>query len=224
MTASTITTAGAYCGHSSTHPLPQRAGTWETRPYNNDNIRGGTRAASKQRQDNKRGDNQDRRVMETEQTLSREELQILHKLQARDREVRSHEQAHIAAGGQYVRSGASFQYEIGPDGKRYAVAGEVSIDVSEEKDPRATIRKMNIVRRAALAPVHPSSKDRAVAAQAQIKAARAAAELAEPKDQAGQQDQVTGRNTGLNPTENQSPSQTPDLSALPAGSLVNTYA
>ncbi len=115
--------------------------------------------------------------------LTREEIQKVLDLQKRDREVHAHEQAHIAAGGQYVRSGASYKYETGPDGKKYAVAGEVSIDTSEEKDPKATIRKMETVRRAALAPAHPSSKDRAVAAEAQIKEQRAAAELVKAQNQ-----------------------------------------
>lgn len=99
--------------------------------------------------------------------LSQEELQAISKLQARDKEVKAHEQAHIAAGGQYVRGGAHFEYQTGPDGEKYAVGGEVSIDVSKESgDPQATIAKMQVVIRAALAPANPSSQDRAVAAQA----------------------------------------------------------
>jgi hypothetical protein len=98
---------------------------------------------------------------------TREEQERIVKLQARDREVKAHEQAHIAAGGQYVRGGASFDYETGPDGEKYAVGGEVSIDVSKESgDPGATIAKMQVVIRAALAPANPSSQDRSVAAQA----------------------------------------------------------
>jgi hypothetical protein len=99
--------------------------------------------------------------------LSQEELQKISKLQARDKEVKAHEQAHIAAGGQYVRGGAHFEYQTGPDGEKYAVGGEVSIDVSKESgDPKATITKMQVVIRAALAPANPSSQDRSVAAQA----------------------------------------------------------
>jgi hypothetical protein len=48
----------------------------------------------------------------------------------------------------------------------YAVGGEVKIDISPESTPEATIRKMQQVRKAALAPAQPSSTDRAVAAQA----------------------------------------------------------
>ncbi len=91
----------------------------------------------------------------------------LQQLKAVDREVRAHELAHIAVGGRYVISGANFQYERGPDGRNYAVAGEVSIDTSEVPgDPQATLTKAQIILRAALAPANPSAQDRAVAARA----------------------------------------------------------
>jgi hypothetical protein len=99
--------------------------------------------------------------------LSLKEVQELSKLKQRDREVRAHEQAHISAGGQYVRSGARFEYEEGPDGKKYAVGGEVSIDTSKiPGDPEATARKMQVIRRAAMVPASPSGQDRRVAAKA----------------------------------------------------------
>ena len=83
--------------------------------------------------------------------LSFEEIQELSKLKQRDREVKAHEQAHISAGGQYVRSGARYEYEKGPDGRNYAVGGEVSIDTSKVPgDPEATARKMQVIRRAAM--------------------------------------------------------------------------
>ena len=79
--------------------------------------------------------------------------------------MRAHERAHQTAGGP-LTGAATLQTVRGPDGKLYAVGGEVSIDVSPEGDPRSTIRKMEIVIRAALAPSNPSGQDRAVAAQA----------------------------------------------------------
>ncbi len=110
--------------------------------------------------------------------LSSEEQSRVRELKARDREVRAHEQAHVSAGGQHVRGGAHYSYEVGPDGKRYAVGGEVSIDTSEEGTPEATIRKAQVVRRAALAPAEPSGSDRAIAAQASRMEAEARGELA----------------------------------------------
>lgn len=99
--------------------------------------------------------------------LNLEELRELTELKQRDIEVKAHEQAHIAAGGMYVRSGAHYEYEEGSDGRKYAVGGEVRIDTSKVPgNPEATIRKMQVVRSAALAPVEPSAQDRNVAAEA----------------------------------------------------------
>ncbi|HMK44032.1 MAG TPA: putative metalloprotease CJM1_0395 family protein [Dissulfurispiraceae bacterium] len=91
--------------------------------------------------------------------------QEIERLQRIDREVRAHEQAHRAAGGQYAGA-AHFEFQRGPDGNLYAVSGEVPIDASREKDPDATIAKMGAVRAAALAPAHPSGQDVQVAAEA----------------------------------------------------------
>lgn len=112
------------------------------------------------------------------QELTAEERAQIEKLKARDAEVRAHEQAHLAAIGSYKRGGATYTYETGPDGKRYAVGGEVPIDASPGKTPQETIQKARTIQRAALAPANPSSTDRAVAAQAAQMAAQAQAELA----------------------------------------------
>lgn len=112
--------------------------------------------------------------------LSAQEQTVVRRLQARDREVRAHEQAHVAAGGQHA-GGASYSYETGPDGKRYAVGGEVPIDTSEEATPGATIQKARIVRKAALAPAKPSATDRQVASKATAMEQKARQELQEEK-------------------------------------------
>lgn len=110
--------------------------------------------------------------------LTAEELKQLSQLKSRDREVRSHEQAHLSVAGQYARGGASFTLEKGPDGNSYAVGGEVPIDIGTESEPEATIQKMQVVRRAALAPADPSSADRQIAADASAKELRARQEIA----------------------------------------------
>lgn len=99
-------------------------------------------------------------------------------LAARDMEVRAHEQAHAAVGG--VHAGAPvYEFTKGPNGVRYAVSGHVNIDVGEVPgDPAATLKKMETVARAALAPAQPSAADRAVAAKANAQAAQARAEMA----------------------------------------------
>jgi hypothetical protein len=86
--------------------------------------------------------------------------------------------AHVAAGGRYITSGANFSYKRGPDGQRYAVAGEVGIDTSPiPGDPEATLRKMRQVKAAALAPANPSSQDLRVASKATSSASKALADL-----------------------------------------------
>ncbi|WP_455204317.1 putative metalloprotease CJM1_0395 family protein [Kaarinaea lacus] len=111
------------------------------------------------------------------ETLSKEEKQQAEELAARDREVRAHEAAHQAAGGN-LAGAASFSYTTGPDGKRYATGGEVSIDTSEVAgDPQATVIKANRIRAAALAPAEPSAQDQRVAAQAAQMATEARAQM-----------------------------------------------
>jgi len=118
-------------------------------------------------------------------TLSPEAEQQVQKLRERDREVRAHEQAHIAAGGRHVSGGASFSYQIGPDGRQYAVGGSVQIDTSPVPgDPEATEEKARAVRRAALAPAGPSATDQAVAAKASAMESRARTEQTEQAEDA----------------------------------------
>lgn len=107
-------------------------------------------------------------------------------LAARDREVRAHEQAHMAAGGALITSGPSYTYQTGPDQRRYAVGGEVGIDTSPVRgDPEATLDKARRIRAAALAPADPSSQDIQVAARASQMEQTARAELVrQQRDQA----------------------------------------
>jgi hypothetical protein len=97
--------------------------------------------------------------------LTPDEENVVEELRARDAEVRSHEAAHMAAGGG-LTGGMSLSYQVGPDGKRYAVGGEVSIDASPGNTPEETVLKAQRIRAAALAPAEPSAQDRAVAARA----------------------------------------------------------
>lgn len=99
-------------------------------------------------------------------TLSPEDEALVEQLQKRDREVRLHEQAHQTAGGRYAGS-ANYEYQRGPDGKNYAVSGEVSVDVGPTDDPQETLQKARQVRAAALAPAQPSAQDRRVAMEAE---------------------------------------------------------
>lgn len=128
---------------------------------------------------------------------------MVDRLRKRDREVRAHEAAHQAAGGAYAGS-ATFSYQTGPDGQQYAVGGEVPIDLSPVPgDPEATIRKMQQIRAAALAPASPSGADRQVAAKAAQIAAEAQAELAQ---------QASSRFGG----EGQADAESPEMTAIAA--------
>ena len=134
---------------------------------------------------------------------------MVRQMQARDREVRAHEQAHLAAGGQHA-GGASYSYEMGPDGKRYAVGGEVPIDTSEEATPQATIQKARTVRKAALAPAKPSAADRQVASKATAMEQKARQELQEEKQaQAELAAQDQAQQHGIADISSQTPSGLP---------------
>ena len=110
--------------------------------------------------------------------LTPEQEEQVKELSDRDREVRAHEQAHLAAAGPHARGGPTYTFQTGPDGRNYAIGGEVQIDTSPvDGDPEATIQKAQIVRAAALAPAEPSAQDRRVAAAATKMEQAAAAEL-----------------------------------------------
>jgi hypothetical protein len=110
--------------------------------------------------------------------LSEEDQRQVDELAKTDREVRQHEQAHMAAGGALVTSSASYEYETGPDGKRYAVGGEVGISLAEGRTPEETVQRARQIRAAALAPADPSPQDRSIAAAAGQMEMRAMQEIA----------------------------------------------
>lgn len=94
--------------------------------------------------------------------------------------MRAHEAAHKNAAGSHARGNAQFEFETGPDARRYAVGGEVAIDTAKvDGDPQATIQKAQTIRRAATAPAEPSGQDFAVAAKATRMESEARRELAE---------------------------------------------
>ncbi len=125
--------------------------------------------------------------------LPKEDKQQLQKLQQTDREVRAHEQAHLSMASGIAQGGPSFSFVTGPDGKRYAVGGDVQIDVSEvADDPEATIKKAEQIKKAALAPASPSAQDQRVAASATAMMSKAQAEILKknsPADEGNQSGQ-----------------------------------
>ncbi|MCB1173794.1 MAG: hypothetical protein KDK39_09525 [Leptospiraceae bacterium] len=94
---------------------------------------------------------------------SRAEKEILNELQQKDREVRQHEQQHMLAAGSLAKGPPRFEYQIGPDGKPYAIGGRVAIDTSmDTSDPELARRKQAQIRNAAMAPGDPSIQDQLV--------------------------------------------------------------
>jgi hypothetical protein len=152
--------------------------------------------------------------------LSAADRRRVEELKSTDRAVRAHETAHMAAGGNLVTSGASYSYETGPDGQRYAVAGEVGIDTSKGRTPEETLARAAQIRAAALAPADPSSQDRAVAAAAAQMATEARAEIARANMETGSADtsQKSDENRGF------SFEQAIERSLSPNGQGVNIYA
>ncbi|MEP4030176.1 putative metalloprotease CJM1_0395 family protein [Roseibium polysiphoniae] len=124
--------------------------------------------------------------------LTEAEEKQVEELKQRDREVRAHEQAHARVGGPYAGA-PTYTFQQGPDGGRYAIGGEVQIDTSVERTAEATIRKMQIVIRAATAPAEPSSQDLKVAQQARSQLAAAQAEArAEAAEELSGDDEASG--------------------------------
>ncbi|MDT3662260.1 MAG: putative metalloprotease CJM1_0395 family protein [Anaerobiospirillum sp.] len=136
--------------------------------------------------------------------LTEEEQAEVEEMKDRDAEVRTHENAHKSAGGQYAAA-PSYTYETGPDGKRYITDGEVSIDIGEESDPQDTITKMQVVKRAALAPAQPSAQDRQVYAEASQKEAQARQELNEQKQEEAQGGSESKGQSGTNGAQGTNP-------------------
>ncbi|MDR1650134.1 MAG: hypothetical protein LBR71_07715 [Synergistaceae bacterium] len=119
------------------------------------------------------------------------ENDAIRELKQIEREVISHEAAHQAAGGRFAGA-VSYSYTRGPDGHAYITGGEVPIHVPPSSDPEQTVRDMEQVQRAAMAPASPSGQDRAVAAQAAAAAAQARQQINASRG-AGSKGQVTSQ-------------------------------
>jgi hypothetical protein len=160
-----------------------------------------------------------------EDNLDPEQKKEVENLKKRDQEVKAHEQAHLAAGSGVVMGGANYEYQRGPDGKMYAVGGEVKIDTSRENSPARTISKMQQVKRAALAPAQPSAQDRSVAAQAAQIEADARSELAKETTEAVKDkdasDPFTGQASGSAPTGDTSPTASAAANPASRGATIN---
>lgn len=96
--------------------------------------------------------------------LTPREEKLVQQLERIDKDVHEHELQHYLAAQPYSRAPEYFEV-TGPDGRRFAVSGITAFDASPiAGDTEATIRKLDSLVRAALAPREPSEEDRRVAA------------------------------------------------------------
>lgn len=205
-------------------PLDKPVEQTTTRPV--DNPKSADAATNKPQQDADKARNEEKHAhhqdtantKRPEAELSEEEKAELEKLRARDREVRAHEAAHKAAAGSHARGSVQFTFDEGPDGRRYAVGGEVSIDTSKVSgDPEATIRKAQAIQRAANAPAQPSGQDRSVASKAsqmEIEARRELVESAKTASKDGHAEPASPANR----------IQNANAEAAPVGELIDVTA
>ena len=159
-----------------------------------------TAASEQSRRNGQTSSQGDDASSEEEKKKAQQEEKVVQDLKKRDAEVRTHEQAHKTAGGQYAGSPA-FEMTKGPDGQSYATGGHVNIDVSAiPDDPQATLNKMMQIKSAALAPAEPSAQDLKVAAKADMVAAAARSELSQSATPATDSSETT--KTAANTTQN----------------------
>ena len=125
----------------------------------------------------------------SKEKLSPDEERLVRDLQSRDSEVRAHEAAHQAAGGG-MTGAASYTYQQGPDGKMYAIGGEVSITMKSGSTPEETIANARQIAAAAMAAGNPSPQDYAVASSARVMEMKAQQQLTRE-----QQEELLGQDT-----------------------------
>lgn len=116
---------------------------------------------------------------QAKEELTTQEKQELAKLKITDAEVKRHENAHKAMAAGLQTSGPNYEYETGPDGKKYAVAGDVNISYQKSSDPEVNLKNAQKLKAAALAPADPSAQDRSVARKADMEIAKAKQEILE---------------------------------------------
>lgn len=134
--------------------------------------------------------------------LSQQEQQEVMELKMTDAEVRAHEHAHKAAAAGLKTTGPNYEYETGPDGKKYAVAGDVNVSYAKSSDPEVNLKNAQQLKAAALAPADPSSQDRKVAQKADQEIADAKREIMEEQTKAAEEDEGTSESGLISSSEN----------------------
>ncbi|MGB5866535.1 MAG: putative metalloprotease CJM1_0395 family protein [Arcobacteraceae bacterium] len=91
---------------------------------------------------------------------------VLEKFKNKDAQIRTHEQVHASIG--HTTSPISYSYQQGPDGKMYAVGGNVRMDTSIPDDPKAAAFKLDVLQKAASGPADTSGADNMIATQSNL--------------------------------------------------------
>ena len=141
------------------------------------------------------------------QALTTEEKQVVSELQARDTEVRAHEAAHQSGGAS--TGAASYTYQKGPDGRMYAIGGEVPVSMKAGSTPQETIANAQAVIASAMAPADPSGQDQAVAASAMMMITKAQQQLAQEN-----QEKLVGKEVYKNEADKDNTSKIDEATAL----------
>ncbi|MCT7561132.1 putative metalloprotease CJM1_0395 family protein [Aliarcobacter butzleri] len=91
---------------------------------------------------------------------------VLNKFKNKDSEVKTHEQTH--ASGATTISAINYNYQVGPDGKLYAIGGSVRFDTSIPKDPQSAKVKMDQLQSASSSVSSLSGADASIAQTASL--------------------------------------------------------
>ncbi|HRX16383.1 MAG TPA: putative metalloprotease CJM1_0395 family protein [Spirochaetota bacterium] len=99
--------------------------------------------------------------------LSESRKRMLDELKQRDNHVRQHESSHANSPGVIQYGAPRFKYQLGPDGRPYAVGGEVTLGTMPSDNPQTARINADALRKAALANGDPSPQDLAAASSAE---------------------------------------------------------
>ena len=89
---------------------------------------------------------------------------VLEKFKNKDREIKLHEALHSSILGKSV----SYKYQMGLDGKLYAVGGETKLDTTLPSNPKEALYKIEQIKKAATASPDLSRADLNIANSADI--------------------------------------------------------
>ncbi|HJE02454.1 MAG TPA: hypothetical protein K8U92_01095 [Aliarcobacter thereius] len=91
---------------------------------------------------------------------------VLDKFKSKDAEVKAHEQTHASLGT--TTTPISYNYQVGPDGKLYAVGGSVRFDTSIPKDKEEASLKLDKLQKASSSVDDLSRADMAISSAANL--------------------------------------------------------